>query len=40
MRILMLTQSYPLIIGGIEHHVRNLSQELVARGHEVSVATL
>jgi glycosyltransferase involved in cell wall biosynthesis len=40
MRILMLTQSYPPVIGGIEQHVRNLGQELAARGHHVAVATL
>lgn len=40
MRILHLTQAYPPIIGGIEQHVRNLSRELAARGHRVSVATL
>lgn len=40
MRILMLTQFYPPLIGGEERHVRNLSIELVARGHEVAVATL
>jgi len=40
MRILMLSQFYPPIIGGIEQHVRNLSAELVTRGHEVAVATL
>ena len=40
MRILMLTQTYLPTIGGIEHHVRNLSIELAARGHEVSIATL
>jgi glycosyltransferase involved in cell wall biosynthesis len=40
MRILMLAQWYPPIIGGEELHVRNLSVELVARGHEVTVATL
>jgi glycosyltransferase involved in cell wall biosynthesis len=40
MRILMLAQFYPPIIGGEERHVRNLSIELVARGHDVSVATL
>jgi glycosyltransferase involved in cell wall biosynthesis len=39
MRILMLSQFYPPIIGGIEQHVRTLSIELAARGHEVSVAT-
>lgn len=40
MRILMLTQFYPPYIGGEERHVRNLSAHLVARGHEVAVATL
>lgn len=40
MRILMLTDLYPPIIGGVEQHVRNLSAELVARGHSVAVATL
>jgi glycosyltransferase involved in cell wall biosynthesis len=40
MRILMLAQFYPPLIGGEERHVRNLSVELAARGHEVAVATL
>jgi glycosyltransferase involved in cell wall biosynthesis len=40
MRILMLTDFYPPIIGGLELHVRNLSTELVRRGHEVAVITL
>lgn len=40
MRILMLSQFYPPIIGGEEQHVRHLSTELVARGHHVTVATL
>jgi glycosyltransferase involved in cell wall biosynthesis len=40
MRILMLAQFYPPMIGGEERHVRNLSLELVARGHDVTVATL
>ncbi len=39
-RILMLAQFYPPIIGGEERHVYNLSVELVARGHEVAVATI
>lgn len=39
MRILMLAQFYPPLIGGEERHVRNLSIELAARGHDVSVAT-
>jgi glycosyltransferase involved in cell wall biosynthesis len=40
MRILMLAQWYPPIIGGEELHVRNLSVELARRGHSVAVATL
>lgn len=40
MRILMLTQFYPPTIGGEERHVRNLSIELVARGHDVTLTTL
>jgi glycosyltransferase involved in cell wall biosynthesis len=40
MRILMLAQFYPPLIGGEERHVRNLSIELAARGHKVAVATL
>lgn len=40
MRILMLSQFYPPVIGGEERHVANLSKALIARGHEVAVATL
>ena len=40
MRVLMLAQWYPPIVGGEELHVRNLSIELASRGHEVTVATL
>ncbi len=40
MRILMLSQFYAPIIGGVEEHVRSLSIELVARGHTVTVVTL
>jgi glycosyltransferase involved in cell wall biosynthesis len=40
MRILQLAQFYPPVIGGEERHVRNLSAELAARGHEVHVASL
>lgn len=36
----MLAQSYAPIVGGVERVVEDLSLELVARGHEVSVATL
>lgn len=40
MRILLLTQFYPPIMGGIERHVKDLGAELAKRGHQVSVATL
>ncbi len=40
MRILMLSQFYPPIIGGEERHVVNLSKGLAARGHQVHVACL
>jgi glycosyltransferase involved in cell wall biosynthesis len=40
MRLLMLAQSYAPIVGGVERLVEDLSVELAARGHEVSVATL
>jgi glycosyltransferase involved in cell wall biosynthesis len=39
MRVLMLTDLYPPIIGGLELHVRNLARALSARGHQVAVAT-
>lgn len=39
MRILLLSQFYPPVIGGEERHVRNLALALAARGHQVSVAT-
>jgi glycosyltransferase involved in cell wall biosynthesis len=40
MRILMLSDMYPPIVGGLEQYVRRLSRELAARGHAVTVATL
>ncbi len=40
MRILMLTQFYPPMLGGTEQYVRALSVELVARGYDVAVATI
>lgn len=40
MRIMMISYGYPPVIGGAEQHIRNLSAELVRRGHEVSVVTL
>ena len=36
----MLAQFYPPVIGGEERHVRNLSRELAAQGHDVHVATM
>lgn len=36
----MLAQNYPPTAGGEEQHVRNLSIELVRRGHSVAVACL
>lgn len=36
----MLTHTYPPLLGGIEQHVRNLSNELIERGHQVAVVTL
>jgi glycosyltransferase involved in cell wall biosynthesis len=40
MRILLLTQFYPPIVGGEERHVRNLAVALAQNGHRVAVATL
>jgi len=40
MRIMMLAQFYPPFIGGEERFARDLSVELAARGHDVSVVTL
>ena len=40
MRILLLTQTYPPVLGGIERHVQSLGAALAARGHHVAVATL
>ena len=39
MRVLLLSQFYPPVIGGEERHVRNLGAALAARGHQVSLAT-
>jgi glycosyltransferase involved in cell wall biosynthesis len=39
MRVLLLSQFYPPVIGGEERHVRNLAAALAARGHSVAVAT-
>lgn len=40
MRILMLSDFYPPVVGGLERVVADLSRDLVARGHAVAVATL
>lgn len=40
MRVLMVSDFYPPVIGGAERGVQTLSRALVDRGHEVSVATL
>jgi glycosyltransferase involved in cell wall biosynthesis len=40
MRVLLLSQFYPPVIGGEERHVRNLGAALAQRGHHVSVGTL
>ncbi len=39
MRILLLSQFYPPVIGGEERHVHSLAHALDARGHDVAVAT-
>ncbi len=40
MRVLMVTQFYPPVVGGQEAHVRNLAQALATHGHDVEVATI
>jgi glycosyltransferase involved in cell wall biosynthesis len=40
MRILLLSDFYPPVVGGVEQHVRSLGRELAERGHEVTVATI
>ena len=40
LRVLLISQFYPPVIGGVEVHVQALARGLVARGHEVTVATL
>jgi glycosyltransferase involved in cell wall biosynthesis len=40
MRILMLAQTYSPVVGGEERLVEDLSCQLAARGHDVTVATL
>ena len=40
LRVLLISQFYPPVIGGVEVHVQALARGLVAQGHEVTVATL
>jgi glycosyltransferase involved in cell wall biosynthesis len=40
LRVLLLAQFYPPVVGGEEHAVRNLAVGLVERGHDVTVATI
>ena len=40
MRVVMLSNSFPPEIGGIQEHVVNLAQALVAQGHQVRVVTV
>jgi glycosyltransferase involved in cell wall biosynthesis len=38
-RVMLLSDLYPPVIGGLEVHVQSLARELVARGHKVVVVT-
>lgn len=40
MKVLLVADLYPPLIGGTERHVQNLARELVYRGHSVAVATM
>lgn len=40
MKILMLSDFYPPVIGGLERHVQSLSEGLSKRGHRVTVCTI
>jgi glycosyltransferase involved in cell wall biosynthesis len=40
MRVLLLSQFYAPVVGGVERVVEDVARALVRRGHEVSVATL
>jgi glycosyltransferase involved in cell wall biosynthesis len=40
MRVLMLPEFYPPVIGGLELHAQRLTHALVDRGHDVTVCTL
>ena len=39
-RVLMLTDFFEPVIGGLELHVGMMSRELARRGHHVAIATL
>lgn len=40
MRVVMLSNSFPPAIGGIQEHVANLAQALAVQGHQVRVVTV
>lgn len=40
MRVLLLSDFYPPVVGGVEQHVQVLGRELARRGHAVHVATI
>jgi glycosyltransferase involved in cell wall biosynthesis len=40
MRVLLLSDFYPPMVGGVEQHVQTLARELAGRGHAVTVATI
>jgi glycosyltransferase involved in cell wall biosynthesis len=40
MKVLLVADLYPPLIGGTERHVQNLARELIHRRHEVAVATM
>lgn len=40
MRVLLLSDLYPPVVGGVEQHVATLARELAARDHQVVVATV
>lgn len=40
MRLLLASELYPPVVGGLELHVQALGRELARRGHEVAVATV
>ena len=40
MKIMMLSDLYPPLVGGVERHVQSLSRQLSERGHKVFVGTI